>query len=653
MDMTEHGSMDLHKEGAPPAGEPPKERDKPAIRPLLPAEGGNRRKRTGKDKFAHGALRVEEPEAHEPREERQDQEGRHGQEGRSGEERHEREGKQELKGEQGREDREERQGREDRGERQGRQEREERQGREDREDREERQGRKDSEKRQGRKGEREEEGEQAEQDEQAERKEPIPAEFDEWYVKVKDTFGMDASFDVQVREMTLGGVRTGLLFLSSFAKDASLMEILKRLTYLSPDSISHDALESFFSYYVPTVQIRKTDSFTEMVNDVLMGNAAIYVDGEPRALLLDAKQYPGRQPEQPELEKVVRGSKDGFTENILSNVGLIRRRLRDPKLRFEILKVGERTKTDVAIVYIDDIANTKLVEAVRDKIKAVKIDGIPLADKQLEEMTVKTSWNPFPLVRYSERPDVVASHLLDGSVTVLVDTSPSVMMLPTTYFDLIQHAEENRQSPFIGTYLRFVRFIGILISMFLLPLWYMYAESAYLRPHWLWFIGADKTGDLPLVVQFLLVEIGVDLMRLAAVHTPSPLVAAVSLVAAILVGDIAVKTGLFINEVILYMAVAAIGTFATPSYELGLANRIVRLVLLLAVFMFQLPGFVICSTLIFIGLVMVRSYNKPYMWPLIPFNGPALYNILLRRPLPKSRVRPSIYSAKQSDKQPS
>lgn len=561
MDMTEHGSMDLNKEGGPPQDEPVQANGSSMIRPLVPGEGGSRRKRTGKDKFSHEEKQTDGQEKSEKQDKDQDKDQDKGQD-------------------------------------------------------------------------------------------PIPVHIEDWHEKVKKTLGMDASFDVQVREMTLGGARTGLLFLSSFAKDASLMEILKRLTYLSPDSTGHDALESFFQYYVPTVQIRKTDSFTEMVNDVLMGNAAIYVDGEPRALLLDAKQYPGRQPEQPELEKVVRGSKDGFTENILSNVGLIRRRLRDPKLRFEILKVGDRTKTDVAIVYIDDIADTKLVESVRDKIKAVKIDGIPLADKQLEEVTVKTSWNPFPLVRYSERPDVVASHLLDGSVTVLVDTSPSVMMLPTTYFDLIQHAEENRQSPFIGTYLRFVRFIGILMSMFLLPLWYMYAESAHLRPHWLWFIGADKTGDLPLVVQFLLVEIGVDLMRLAAVHTPSPLVSAVSLVAAILVGDIAVKTGLFINEVILYMAVAAIGTFATPSYELGLANRIVRLVLLLSVFLFQLPGFIACSTLIFIALVMVRSYNTPYMWPLIPFNGPALINILLRRPLPKSRTRPSIYRAKQSDKQP-
>lgn len=643
MDMTEHGSMDLNKEDGPVPGDRPKEL--PAIRPLISGERG-RRKRTGKEKFARHEEKNEDAKEASPQAARKvlpddEHAGKPDTESVSqpeakrvskpGAERMSRSGDGAA--------RERDDGRATKSE--GGQESKTEEG--------------EANRLKGEQGKRSDVRKSAQAEQPAadrKEKEDIPADMDEWLDKIKRTLGLESSFDVQVREMTFGGRRTGLLFLSSFAKDTALTEILKRLSYLSPDSVNQDALESFFSFYMPTIQIRKSESFTEMVNDVLMGNAAFYVNGEPRALLLDAKQYPGRQPEQPELEKVVRGSKDGFTEAILTNVGLIRRRLRDPRLRFEITKVGERTQTDVAIVYIDDIADTKLVEAVRDKIKAVKIDGIPLADKQLEEVTVKTGWNPFPLVRYSERPDVVASHLLDGSVTVLVDTSPSVMMLPTTYFDLIQHAEENRQSPFIGTYLRWIRFFGLLASMFLMPLWYMYAESPELRPQWLWFLGAEKTGDLPLVVQFLLVEIGVDLMRLAAVHTPTPLVTAMSLVSAILIGDIAVKTGLFINEVILYMAVAAIGTFATPSYELGLANRIVRLVLLVAVFLFQLPGFAAGAALMLIGLVMIRSYNTPYMWPFIPFNGPAMLNVLLRRPLPKSRMRPSIYRAKQSSKQP-
>jgi stage V sporulation protein AF len=226
------------------------------------------------------------------------------------------------------------------------------------------------------------------------------------------------------------------------------------------------------------------------------------------------------------------------------------------------------------------------------------------------------------------------------------------MLLPTTFFDLIQHAEENRQTPFIGTYLRWVRFLGIFSSLFLLPLWLLFVVHPELKPQALAFLGPEKIGKLPLIVQFLIVEVGVDLMRLASVHTPSTLATAVSLVAAIMVGDIAVKTGLFINEVILYMAIAAVGMFATPSYELGLANRIVRLVLILSVSLFHAPGFVIATTAILMMLCMQRSFNRPYMWPFIPFDYRAMWNIIVRKPVLKNRTRPNLLRPQQSDKMP-
>jgi stage V sporulation protein AF len=470
---------------------------------------------------------------------------------------------------------------------------------------------------------------------------------------LEKTIGLGTSFEVQLREMTFGRRQTALLFLSVFSKDVTMTEILKRLTYLEPDSLlDSDALQTFLECYVPAGQIKKIESFPQMIEEVLMGNTAFYVDGESAVLIIDNKQYPSRGPEQPTLEKVVRGSQDGFTETLLVNVGLIRRRLRDPNIRFEIIRVGRRTQTDVAIGYINDIANTKLVESIRDKIKAIDIDGIPLADKQLEEMTVKGGWSPFPLVRYTERPDVVAAQLLDGSVTVIVDTSPSAILLPTTYFDLVQHAEENRQNPFMGTYLRWVRYLGMMASLFLMPLWFLFNDRQMIRPHWLWFVGADQVGHIPLILQFIIAEIGVDLLRLAAVHTPAPLVTAMTLLSAILIGDIAVKTGLFINEVILYMAVSAIGMFATPSYELGLANRIVRLGLLIAVFFFHEIGFVVGTTFVFLFLALERSFNIPYLWPLLPFNGSALLGVIVRRPLPTNKRRLSLYQTKKSRKQP-
>jgi len=346
----------------------------------------------------------------------------------------------------------------------------------------------------------------------------------------------------------------------------------------------------------------------------------------------------------------VRGSRDGFTEVLQTNVTLLRRRIRDPNLCLEISKIGLRSQTEVCLAYIRDIADDALVKSIKDKLAGVNrhIDGLTLADKQLEELLIGKGWNPYPMVRYSERPDVVATHLLEGHAVLFVDTSPSVMILPTTFFHLLQHAEEYRQTPFIGSYVRWVRYVGVLASIFLLPLWFLLVIEPELKPDGLDFLGPEKKAHLPLLVQFFLAEVGIDLMRLAAVHTPTPLATAMGLVAAILIGDVAVKTGFFVNEVIMYIAVAAVGMFATPNYELSMANRITRLLLLALTALFKVSGFVAGTTLVLLVLVMQRSYNTPYMWPFIPFNAKALGTMLVRRPFGAVVRRPSINKPKDS-----
>ena len=354
--------------------------------------------------------------------------------------------------------------------------------------------------------------------------------------RLKEEAGYKKSFDVIVREMTLGGKKTAFFMLNGLSSGLIMTEIIQRLTFLQADDMSTHALESFLKLYVPAVQVEKEKNWNMMMTSVLSGSTGMFIDGEDTVLIMDAKSFPVRNPEEPQLERVVRGARDGFVETLLMNVSLVRRRLRDPMLRYEILRVGERTRSDVCIAYIDDIVDKQMLEAIRDKISSVQLDGIPLADKQLEEAMVKRGWNPYPLVQYSERPDVVASCLMEGNVAVFVDTSPSVMILPTTFFDLIQHAEENRQNPFIGTYLRWIRFFGILASLFLVPVWLLFTTHPGMLPQSLHFIGPSKPSKLPLFVQFLLAEGGIDLMRMAAIHTPTPLALAISLVSAILSG---------------------------------------------------------------------------------------------------------------------
>lgn len=482
---------------------------------------------------------------------------------------------------------------------------------------------------------------------------------DEIFRKIEDNkraleekVGLNKSFDVLFREMVFGTKKTALFYLTGFAKDEVLTEVLKRLTYLKRDDIVPNTMKSLLLEFIPHIQVEQVSSMTDVIDKVLSGSSALFIEQEKSAIVIDARRFPSRTMEEPSLEKVVRGSRDGFIETLLTNVTLVRRRIRDPRLKLEMMRVGKRTKTDVCIAYINDIVDLELVETIKDKIAKVKIDGIPLADKQLEEIVIGKDWNPYPMVRYSERPDVVSAHLLEGHIILFVDTSPSVMILPTTFFHLVQHAEEYRQAPFIGTYFRWIRFIGIFASLFLLPLWFMFVIQPELLPKALDFIGPEETGHIPILLQFLIVEIGVDMMRMAAVHTPTPLATAMGLIAAILIGEIAVKTGLFVNEVILYMAIASIGMFATPSYELSLANRIVRLVLLVAVALFKVPGLVAGTTLILLYLIVQRPFNSPYMWPFIPFDAKALLSIILRRPVTTSKRRLSLTKTLDSTRMP-
>lgn len=482
--------------------------------------------------------------------------------------------------------------------------------------------------------------------------EAVPSTIEQVIRVLEEQAGLNKSFDLVFREMTLGGKRTGFFYVNGFVKDEVMTNVTIRLTFLQREQVAPNALEKFFAQYVSHLQVKKLDKMPEIIDSVLMGATALFIEKASEALVIDAKNFPTRSIEEPNLERVVRGSRDGFVETLMTNAALVRRRICDPRLKLETLRVGKRTQTNICIAYINDIVDMELVESIRDKVKKVEIDGLPLAEKQLEEAIIGEGWNPYPLVRYSERPDVVAAHLLEGHVAILVDTSPSVIILPTTFFHHVQHAEEYRQTPFIGTYLRWVRFVGIWASLFLLPLWFLLVTNPELKPPGLGFIGPEKPSHLPLLLQFLLVEIGIDLMRMAAVHTPTPLATAMGLVAAILVGEIAVKTGLFVNEVILYMAVAAVGSFATPSYELGMANRITRLALLVATAIYKIPGLVVATTAFLILLAAKRSYNSPYMWPFIPFNAKAFWNILVRRPVLSMKQRPSLTKTRDNRRQP-
>lgn len=476
----------------------------------------------------------------------------------------------------------------------------------------------------------------------AKQKQPISESIEENKERFNSKLGVGTSFDVGVHEMVVGNTKILLYYINGFADNNIVTQILRDLNDLREREIQTDVYELLYHKYIPYFQLAKVTTIDEFIDKLLVGQVGLVIDGEERGIILDAKIFPGRTPQEPDTERVVRGAHDGFTETLVINTALTRRRIRDERLRFEILQIGQRSKTDVALAYLKDVANPQLVDDLRERLQNIRIDGIPMAEKTVEEFIIGKNWNPFPLVRYTERPDVAAIHLLEGHVLIYVDTSPSVIITPTTYFHHVQHAEEYRQTPVVGAYLRWVRFFGILASIFLLPLWLLLAMHPSYVPDQLDFIGTKKTGSIPLMVQFLLAEVGIDLMRMAAVHTPTPLSIAMGLIAAVLIGEVAINVGLFSAEVILYLAVAAVGMYATPSYELSLANRLVRIFLILMVGFFSLSGLMVGIFAVLLLLAATRSLNTPYLWPFIPFDYKALKAILIRMAVPANNRRPSI-----------
>ncbi|WYP27980.1 spore germination protein [Alkalihalobacillus sp. FSL W8-0930] len=476
-------------------------------------------------------------------------------------------------------------------------------------------------------------------------------DYQENLTYLKKELAIDESFDLICLEMKHANRRMALILVDGFGKDAAITEIQKQLHYLDGHGQEiHQFEEVLMEQVIPYVELSKAEDLDQVIEEVLAGPCALIVEGFSYAIIMDTREYPVRSPEEPDTEQVIRGSKDGFVETIVMNAALIRRRVRDKTFRVKYVKVGRRSKSDLAILYIEDIADPSYVEHIHSALQAIETDGLPMADKSIEEYVFGQHYNPYPLVRYTERPDVSATHLYEGHLIVLVDGSPSAIITPTSFWHHLQHAEEYRQKPIVGAIQRMVRFTAVWSSLFLLPLWYILAIQPELLPQALSFIGTESNGQIPLIVQFLIAEVGIEMLRMASIHTPTALATALGLVAALLIGQVAIDVGLFSPEVVLYLSMAAIGTFATPSYELSLANRIMRVAFLLLASLFGVSGYIVGITLWVILLCNMKVMNVPYMWPFIPFDYRAMRDVVLRAPMPLKNRRPTVLHPRDPDR---
>ena len=394
-------------------------------------------------------------------------------------------------------------------------------------------------------------------------------------------------------------------------------------------------MEEVIRRFVTFGEVEAENRLPNILTGVFLGKTALVVEGFDRCALIDAKTFPGRAIQEPSDGRVLRGSHDGFVEILLRNTSLLRRRIRDEHLTLENHKIGTQSRTDVVLAYLENKVDAHLLKEVREKLKGIDVNSTTMSQESIAEAMMSPQWyNPFPKVRYTERPDTASACIMEGYVVLLVDNSPSVMLLPTHFFDFMEEANDYYFPPLVGTYLRYLRIAVMLLSLLITPLWYLLVKDPAQAPEFLRFVAPEEEGSVPLLVQMLLLEFVVDLLKLASLNTPDALSSSFSMLGALILGEFAVQARWLVPEVLVYMAFVAIANFAQPSFELGYALKLMRMVILLLIAAFDVWGLVAGILLFLVLLVTTKPIlGKGYLYPLYPFNGKALSRILLRHPI--------------------
>ena len=464
-------------------------------------------------------------------------------------------------------------------------------------------------------------------------------DFDTRTAQLDDLLGVGRNFDMVGREVSVGGRRARLWVVNGYAEDALIERMIGRLLAVGSLKGVPD-LAAFLAAYVTVPDAAEVTEVHDMVMGVFAGKTLLVIDGYDGGILLDAKEYPTRSVQEPDTSKVLRGSHDGFVESIMANAALLRRRIRDPALTLERHQVGGRSQTDVALVYMAGEANEKYLEQLRQKLKAIDVGSISMSQESVAECIVpKQWWNPFPKIRYTERPDVATASIMEGSILLMIDNTPSVMLLPTTLFSFAEEINDYYFPPLIGTYLRIIRLVVLFLTVFITPLWYLLVKNGDILPGELEFLLVEDEYFVPLIVQLLLVELIVDILKLASLNTPDALSNSFSMLGALILGDFAVQARWLVPEVLVYMAFVAVAGYAQHSYEMGYACKMMRMALLILIWLWDSWGFAIGV----IGVVALIASTKTvvgkgYLYPLIPFNGKKLMRLLRRRPINKDNT---------------
>lgn len=463
--------------------------------------------------------------------------------------------------------------------------------------------------------------------------------FDTKCAQLDDLLGVGRSFDMVSRELYVGGRRAKMWVVNGYAKDMLLERAVEKLQKIETlDGIS--GVDELLRRYITVCDAGTSRDRMQAVTDVFAGKTLLIIDGFSGGILLDAKTFPTRSVQEPDAGKVLRGSHDGFVESIMENAALLRRRIRDPALTLERIRLGGRSQCDVVLCYMEGRADAKTLSQLREKLCRINLRSVSMSQETIAEAIAPKQWyNPFPKVRYTERPDVATASVMEGDILVLIDNTPVVMLLPVSLLRFNEEINDYYFPPLVGTYLRIIRFFVMLLNVVITPLWYLLAtEPGGLREPWD-FLLVEGEYAVPLVLQLLLVELIIDVLKLASLNTPDVLGNSFSMLGALILGDFAVQSRWLVPEVLVYMAFVAVSNFAQHSFEMGYACKLCRMALVLLAFALRWWGFGIGL----LGVLALMATTKPiagrgYLYPLIPWNGKALRSLLLRRPAHKDNT---------------
>lgn len=446
------------------------------------------------------------------------------------------------------------------------------------------------------------------------------------------------SFDVIRRDLLIGGRIAALYFIDGFMKDEMFEKIMEFLFKITPDQLKDvSTMAQYMKSFMPYVETDYESDASNAVLAVLSGPAVLLIDGISYALIVDVREYPARSVSEPDKDRSLRGSRDGFVETLVFNTAMLRRRIRDPRLRMEHMQIGELSKVDTVISYIEGKADEMLVKKLKTQLKSLDLEGVSMTSQAIAEKLVPTAFlNPYPKIRYTERPDFASASVLEGKIVLLMDNSPVVMIFPTCFADFSREADDYYFPRLTGTYIRTLRIFISLFTVILTPLTLLYLNNPDLVPSFLLFIVPKENADLPFFVQFLALEFIVDGLRLASLNTPNSLSGSLGVIGGLLLSEFAVSAGWFQPETILYMSFVAIASYTQPSFEMGYAMKFVRILTLILTQLFAVWGFFAGLAIGLITMLFSKTLSgRGYLYPVIPFSARDFLKLFVRTKITK------------------